>query len=164
MRIFVLLFTFLARFSDTCAPTRSATPIVCACATSEVALLYRIDGSEGGAEAIQPLGAVTQSDANNCPTTYSVTCPIMIYFLKINGLQRAYSRSSFKTVILSQRSSAKEMVILKVFYRKNLSPLSVFDISKSSIAQKNRNNLLFILYERIFNSSDKTFFIIKKQL
>ncbi|UMM27152.1 hypothetical protein L5515_010566 [Caenorhabditis briggsae] len=51
------------------------TPIVCACATSEVALLYRIDGSEGGAEAIQPLGAVTQSDANNCPTTYSVTCP-----------------------------------------------------------------------------------------
>ncbi|PIC32738.1 hypothetical protein B9Z55_012961 [Caenorhabditis nigoni] len=75
MRILILLFPFLARFSDTCAPTRSATPIVCACATSEVALLYRIDGSEGGAEAIQPLGAVTQSDANNCPTTYSITCP-----------------------------------------------------------------------------------------
>ncbi|CAO4373019.1 unnamed protein product [Caenorhabditis nigoni] len=75
MRILILLFPLLARFSDTCAPTRSATPIVCACATSEVALLYRIDGSEGGAEAIQPLGAVTQSDSNNCPTTYSITCP-----------------------------------------------------------------------------------------
>ncbi|EFP07935.1 hypothetical protein CRE_14153 [Caenorhabditis remanei] len=76
MRILLVLFPFLARFSDTCAPTRATTPIVCACSTSEVALLYRIDGSDGGAEAIQPVGEVTTSDANNCPTEYTITCTL----------------------------------------------------------------------------------------
>ncbi|EGT43502.1 hypothetical protein CAEBREN_19149 [Caenorhabditis brenneri] len=59
MRILLFLFPFLARYSDTCAPTRTTTPIVCACSTSEVTLIDRLNGDPTGANAIQPVGTVT---------------------------------------------------------------------------------------------------------
>uniref|UniRef100_A0A1I7UXF9 C6 domain-containing protein n=1 Tax=Caenorhabditis tropicalis TaxID=1561998 RepID=A0A1I7UXF9_9PELO len=74
MRILLVLFPFLARFTDTCAPTRAATPIVCPCATDEVALLDRIDGSGDPANYIQPVGTVADADSNMCPLVYTVEC------------------------------------------------------------------------------------------
>ncbi|CAL2039619.1 unnamed protein product, partial [Caenorhabditis brenneri] len=76
MRILLFLFPFLARYSDTCAPTRTTTPIVCSCSTSEVALIDRLNGDPTGANAIQPVGTVAEADTNNCPLIYTVTCAL----------------------------------------------------------------------------------------
>ncbi|CCD64030.1 C6 domain-containing protein [Caenorhabditis elegans] len=74
MRILLVLFPIFLKFSDSCAPTSTTTPIVCPCTTSEVELLNRIDGSPEGTESIQPVGSVTTADSNGCPTVYSITC------------------------------------------------------------------------------------------
>ncbi|CAI2350692.1 unnamed protein product [Caenorhabditis sp. 36 PRJEB53466] len=74
MRVLLLFLPFLPKFTNPCLPTRSTTPIVCACSTDEVALLNNINGAPGSDNSIQPVGTVAQTDSNNCPTIYTVTC------------------------------------------------------------------------------------------